>query len=152
MPSTEQQLQQISAVQRQDQDRRRQHEKTIQGLVERIHTARESIESDVAHLQQACLELRTLVRRNYDEASSSYLVFANAHLRLSGALLQGVRRTASMDRMLNKAQQEREEAQALEAEHQARQELRAHARHVESLQLPSEDAFAEVYGELTDHG
>lgn len=149
MPSTEQQAQrQVAAARAEEEARRQRREETIQALVDRIHKAREAIEQDVAHLQDACLELRTVVRRNYDEASSSYLVFANAHLRLAGALVQGVRRTASMDRMLNRAQEEREEARRREMEHRRAQEVRDHARHVQKLQLPTEDAFDEVYGEV----
>jgi len=124
----------------------------IDVLVEKIHRIRQGIDEQVAQLLEASSELRTVCRRNYDEASSSYLVFANSHLRLAGALSQGIRRTGSMDRFLQKAAHEREEAKLLEEklrqQREAREQARMQAEAVQQLQLPTEDDFDELYGEI----
>lgn len=138
----------VETARSREADVRRRHEEHVQALVERIHNTRQTLEASIAQLQDASLELRSVCRRNYDEASSSYLVFANSHLRLAGALTQGIRRTASMDRVLVNAAREREDAKLRQEEFQRQQEVRAHAKLVQKLQLPTEDDFEELYGEI----
>lgn len=106
------------------------------------------MDDGIAKLQEASLELRSVCRRNYDEASSSYLIFANSHIRLAGALSQGIRRTASMDRVLANAAREREDAKVREEEFRRQQQVRDHQKLVQKLQLPTEDAFDELFGEI----
>lgn len=140
----------VNAVLNREAEVRRRHEEHVQAIVERIHKARSTMEVSVKELQEASEELRSVCRRNYDEASSSYLVFANSHIRLAGALLQGVRRTASMDRVLTNAAQEREEAKAREEAYKRQQEVREHGKLVAKLQLPTDDAFEELFGEIVN--
>lgn len=119
-------------------------------MVERVKKAREEVEAAVAKLQQASSDLRNFARRNPEESATSYLVFANAHLRVTGAFTSGLRRTASIDRVLNRAQAA-EQAQRRRAEdEQRRLEARNHEREVRRLTLPTtdHDALAEVYGEM----
>lgn len=129
---------------------RQRHAAHVEALVERIHTARRDVDEGVARLQQSSEELRSLCRRNYDEASSSYLIFANSHLRLAGALSQGIRRTASMDRVLMNAAREREDAKAREEEFRRQQQVREHEKLVQKLQLPAPDDFDELFGEIVN--
>lgn len=130
---------------------RQRHAEHVDALVDRVKSLRSDIDRAVSQLVDASTELRAVCRRNYDEASASYLVFANSHLRLAGALAQGVRRTASMDRMLVNAAREREDAREREAAFQRQQEMRAHSKLVEQLQVPTDDDFQDVFGEiLTD--
>ena len=131
-------------------DSRQRHAEHVQALVERIHKIRSEVDGGIAQLQEAALELRSVCRRNYDEASASLLVFANSHIRLAGALGQGVRRTISMDRVLANAAQEREEAKRREAEFKRQQEVREHKKLVQNLQLPAPDDFDDLYGEIVN--
>ncbi len=136
-----------AAIQSREEEVRRRHEEHVGAIVERIQAARQNVDVAVAQLQEASMELRAVCRRNFDEASSSYLVFANSHLRLAGALNQGVKRAASMDRILTIAAREREDAKARQEEFRRQQEVRAHARLVQKLQLPTDDDLVELYGE-----
>lgn len=132
--------------------RRQQRERQASELVATIHKARGDIEAAVTRLQTAGLELRSLTRRNFDEDSSSMLVFTNAQLRLAGAMNQAIQRTASMDRVLVRAAKDREEARAREAEFTRRREALAkekeHQRMLAEMQTPTEDDFDDLYGEI----
>lgn len=131
-------------------DVRQRHAEHVDALVERTQLLRTDIENSVARLVEASTELRAVCRRNFDEASASYLVFANSHLRLASALTQGIRRTASMDRMLVNAAREREDAREREAAFQRQQEIRKHSKLVEQLQMPSDDDFNDLFGEIVN--
>ena len=142
----------IMGMRRREAESREARERESLAIVEKIKQARADVDAAVQKLQQTSMELKAYARRNPDESGSSLMVFANAHLRVCGACSQGVRRTASMDRVLNRAAQEQELARRREAEDEKRAEERAHRRKVKKLSLPvpDPDAFAEVYGELLD--
>lgn len=127
---------------------RRRHAQHVDALVVRVKALRSEIERMASQLTDASTELRAVCRRNFDEASSSYLVFANSHLRLAGALSQGVRRSATMDRMLVNAAREREDAREREAAFQRQQQIREHNKLVQQLQAPSADDFDDLFGEI----
>lgn len=129
---------------------RQRHVQHVEALVERIHKTRQELDERIAQLTEVATELRSVCRRNFDEASSSYLIYANSHLRLAGALSQGVRRTASMDRVLVNAAKEREDAKQREEVFRRQQEVRAHGKLVQKLQLPADDAFEELFGEIVN--
>lgn len=120
-------------------------------MVEQIKQAREDLEGDLEKLQALSLELRARCRRNLgEEVTGRYLTWVNAHLRITGALTNGLRRTASMDRVLNQAQADLEEARRRAQEEARRLEARDHQRHVNQLILPTTDDFDEVFGDLVD--
>jgi len=145
-------IEQFLALRRREGETRQQREKEDAAAIERVRDARQTIESALLGLQRTASELRDRARRNPDEVSANHLIYANAHLRLTGALANGIRRTASMERVLNSAEAKREDARRREEEDRLRRELRAHERHINSLTLPTSDVddFDEVYGDLTD--
>lgn len=116
-------------------------------MVAQVKKAREDIESSLNQLKELSLALRSRCRRNLgDETMAGYLVWANAHLRVTGALSNGLRRTSSMDRVLKISQADREETERRTQEEAHRLETRNHQRVVDKLMLPSTDDFDELYG------
>lgn len=138
-----------------DEEARRRRTAEMDAVVAEIRQLRQTADDLALQLVTKSEHLRKLARVNPDEGASHYLVFANAHLRVAGALGQGVRRTASIDRVLATAAEEREQAQQREAENEARREARERAREQEKalerhLTIPQEDAFDELYGEMLE--
>lgn len=129
---------------------RKQREDAAQDLVKRIQQAREDISTRVGQLYEMSTELRTISRRNLDEGSQSYVLFANAHMRLAGALSQGFRRTASADRVLKVGQAEREEASRREEADRQWREAREQQKVAEKLTLATDNDFDELYGDVVD--
>jgi len=138
----------VEAQRLREEELRQQRDKTAQATITQIQKIRGEIETSVARLHELSLELRTSARRTLDASSSSHIVYANAHLRVVGALTQGLRRTASMDRVLLIGQREQEDARRREEEARQDREVREHDRLVDQLSLPSEDDFEELYGEV----
>jgi hypothetical protein len=151
-PDPQPQGRRVPRVQEDPQKQRKQREEQTAALVETIKKARSDIESAVSRLQTATLELRSVTRRNFDESASSLLVFSNAHLRLCGAMTQAVHRTASMDRVLVRAEKDREEARVREQEYRRQREAQAqvkeHSKLIDQLKVPTEDDFDALYGEI----
>lgn len=132
-------------------ERKRAQTQEVDTLVEQIKKAREDLEADLGKLQELSMDLRARCRRNLgDEVTGRYLTWVNAHLRITGALSNGLRRTASMDRVLDRAQADLEEARRRAQEEARRLEARDHQRHVNKLILPTSDDFDEVFGDLVD--
>lgn len=131
---------------------RQRREQEDAAAIERVREARQTIETALMGLQRAATELRDRARRNPDEVSANHLIYASAHLRLTGALSNGIRRTAAMERVLNSAEARREDARRREEEDRLRRELRANERRINNLTLPVSDVddFDEVYGDLID--
>ena len=118
-------------------------------LVRRIQGVREELLTKVTELQELSTELRVKSRRFVaDDGSNSYIMFANAHLRLAGALNQGLRRTGSTDRVLKIGKEEREEARRREEADIARRESRERTKAVNDLIAFSDNSFDELYGEI----
>jgi hypothetical protein len=120
----------------------------LKELVEQIQAARRVTEESVAKLSELTQQLYSKARRSLFDGSSAYVLFANAHLRMAGALSQGMRRTASMDRVLNIAEAEREESRRRDIQEEERRLVREAQRKVRKLQLPTGDDFDEVYGDV----
>lgn len=130
-------------------DARQKREAEADTLVSEIQKAREDLISKAAHLADLSNNLRAKARRNSDEASSSYVTFANAHLRLAGMLAQGARRTGSADRTIRAGREERDEARHAEALSKSRQnEVSESRRRTTGLSLSSSEAFDELYSEI----
>jgi hypothetical protein len=141
-------LTQLVEIRQRAEETRRQREEVAEGLVRDIQAAREDLTSAIDRLYRLAVELRTLTRRSLDEGAQSYIMFANAHMRLAGALNQGVKRTGSTDRILKIGQTEREDARRREENLRQRAEVREHQKAIDKLVLTSDDAFDEIYGEI----
>ena len=116
-------------------------------MVAQVQKVREDIEANLDQLKDLSLALRCRCRRNLgDESMAGYLVWANAHLRVTGALSNGLRRTSSMDRVLKTSQADREENERRTQEEARRLETREHQRVVDQLMLPTTDDFEELFG------
>lgn len=148
LPIAKEQLLRIQAEQAKGEEQRKRREEISSAIIVRIHKARQDCEDAALRMHEAASELRDISRRNFDESSGAYINFASAHLRLAGAMVQGSKRTASMDRLLKNARREQEEARVREEDHRRQQEVRAHEKLVHNLGLPSDDAFDELYGEI----
>jgi hypothetical protein len=122
----------------------------VEALIGRIKEARQEVETALMRLTHLSDELRSRARRS-PENSSGLVVFANAHVRFAGAATQGMKRTASMDRMLERAKAEKEETQRREAQERAWAESRRVQKQVDRLVLPTDDAFDELYGEVVNN-
>lgn len=148
MPSlTPEQMQRVQDLRRSAAETRLKDEKESEELVQQIQSARKEVEDASLRLQELASTLRSKTRRN-PEGSNGYLLFANAHIRLAGALHQGTRRTASVDRVIRIAQVEQEEVRRREAHEEQARKVQDNRRQIAKLSLPSEDAFDELYGEV----
>lgn len=84
---------------------------------------REGLVATAEHLHAVYATLYTRVRRNPSEdAAPAYIAVANAGKRLSGMVLQGLRRAIHFDRVLVAAKQDLEIRARRERERQERQE------------------------------
>lgn len=119
----------------------------VETLIEQIKEARRDVESSLAKLTHLADEMRSRARRN-PESSSSLVVFANAHLRFAMAASQGMKRTSSMDRVIDRAKAEKEEIQRRDAQDRKWSASRKAQKQVERAILPTDDAFDELYGEV----
>lgn len=140
-------------IQQEEQLKRQQEaqDRELNTLVEGIKKAREDADEAISRLNTLSSELRVKARRASD---NGYMMFASAHMRLAGALGQGVKRTTSMDRFLSRSKQEREEEERRkELENrlkEAKAAKQAAKKKVDELIQPTEDAFEELYGGMTD--
>jgi chromosome segregation ATPase len=132
--------------------RGRQQEE-LEELTREVKEARGAVEEANQRLNRVATKLRQATRRGEsDDTTAQLMVFANAHIRLTGSLASGLRRASVVDRLLNNAEterRERQEAAEREAERQEREERRQQAKPQLSLPEP-EDAFDELYGEIVD--
>jgi len=127
----------------------RQQERGVGNLIAQIQGVRKDVEASVTRLQDLCQQLRVEVRQlSGDDGAHHYLVFTNAHLRLAGALSQGLRRTSSVDRLLTAAKAEQEETQRRDDRERQYRESRDRERALDRLQLPQDDDFEDLYGEV----
>lgn len=133
---------------------REQRRESAEDLVQKIQDTREEILAKVSHLHALSTELHGNSRRFMaDEGSGDYILFAVAHIRLAGALHQGLRRTASTDRILRARQNDQQEETRIREEADRRaKEFRETRKAVQKLTLTSDDAFDELYGDVVAGG
>lgn len=117
-------------------------------IIQQMQDLRQEIDGSIARLHELGTLLRTKAMRTRTEESPSQIVFANAHLRLAGALNQGLRRAASMDRVLIVARLEREEEERRREQEEQRAVQRKRQQQVAQLQNPTDSDFDDLYGEL----
>ena len=125
----------------------------IDHTVEQIREMRAEIDDRVGKLHELSTRLRTQAMRSGDESTSSLVNFANAHMRIAGAVSTGMRRTTAMDRVLQRAKDEqgqvreraeREETRRLQVARQHEQ-----AKQIAKLQTPMDDDLEQLFGEVT---
>jgi hypothetical protein len=152
MPSvtqhTPEQTRRNEAFKAREADARRQKTKEIEAVVAEIQKLRQDADGVALKLTERSEHLRKLARTSLDEGASNYLVFANAHLRLAGALAQGFRRTVPMDRLLQAAEDQRLDAERREMQAAERQLAREKAHETNRLTIPQDDDFDELYGDI----
>lgn len=112
---------------------------------------RKEIVASAERLTKVCETLYTMVRRNPSDDTSAFVSIANANKRFSGSVLQGAKRTESVDRILiasrRASQEEQERREQLEAR-KKRAALERLRREAES----SRSLFSSSYEELTIEG
>jgi hypothetical protein len=118
----------------------------LKALVSQIQEARKTADESARKLYEAASLLYEKARRNPIEGASAYVIFANAHLRMANALGQGLRRTASTDRVLKIARDEQEEERRRASVEEEHRKIREGQRRIQKLTLTSDNAFDEVYG------
>ena len=148
----EEEVRRVEAQRLREEELRQQRDKTAQATILQMQMIRGDIEAKVSKLHELSLELRTTARRTLDASSNGFILYANAHLRVVGALTQGIRRTASMDRVLVIGQRDQEDARRRDEEERQDREVREHGRMIDQLSLPTEDDFEELYGEVLSDG
>lgn len=125
-------------------------EEQIQALVVQMQASRKDIEQALVKLAELSQELRTKSRRG--ENAPSMAIYANEHLRYAGAASQGLKRATSSDRILDRAKSEAAQAKIWEERQKQAEASRAARRKVQEAAtlLPPDDAFDELYSEVTD--
>jgi hypothetical protein len=147
----EQQQRLAELAQRHADVSRQQVQKAAASMLQ-IQETRNELEKLANKLQEQSEALRVMSRRSSDDEAKTYVLFANAHLRYAGAVLQGLRRTASIDRSLKASVAERAETrkrEELETEkRESRTEARAYTKQLQQLQQPTANDMSELYGEI----
>jgi hypothetical protein len=137
----------IRTARLQEEERVERHEKEAKAIIDEMASVRESISTSVLKLVELSQRLRTHALRQRDDMTSGYLTYSNAYARICGALNQGLRRTASMGRVLDTAKANQEETRQREAIEEEQRKLRAQNREIEKLSLPTSDDFDLIYGD-----
>ena len=137
----------IRTAQQQELDLDQRHTAEAEELVRSLVEVREEIEQKLTQLLELSQRLRTHVLRRRTDLTGAYLACSNAHLRICGALSQGVRRTAGIVRTLDTSKLALEDQQRRERELAEKAKIRASQRHVEKLSLPESDDFDQVFGD-----
>jgi hypothetical protein len=137
----------IRTIRLQEEERVERHEKEAKGIISEMDVARKTIEQEVGKLADLSQRLRTHALRQRDDMTSGYLAYSNAYMRICGALNQGLRRTASMGKVLDTAKANQEESKLRETREEEGRRMRATNREIHKLSLPTSDDFDLVYGE-----
>jgi hypothetical protein len=149
MPEVAQQLSNglIRTIRLQEEERVERHEKEAKTIIAGMDEARKTIEQEILRLADLSQRLRTHALRQRDDMTSGYLAYSNAYMRICGALNQGLRRTASMGKVLDMAKANQEESKLREAREEEGRRMRAQNREIQKLSLPTNDDFDLVYGD-----
>jgi hypothetical protein len=127
---------------------------SVDELVAEANRLRVSLSETAEQLQGICDVLSTKVRRQGSgvlPSAYSYLNFANAGRRFAGAVVQGVRRTASFDRMLATAKADEAEAEAREAKKKEESDKREQRKQKEeAARRADEERRARLFGDGAD--
>jgi hypothetical protein len=130
----------------QEREQATHHEEQAKLIISQMEEARQTIEGSVLRLASLAQQLRTHALRRRDDLTTGYLSFSSAYTRICGALNSGLRRTASMSRILDQAKMAQEETERREQREASARQARAQAKEIERLSLPTSDDFDLVYG------
>jgi len=130
----------------QEKERATRHEEQARSIISEMETTREAIEASILKLVGLAQQLRTHALRNRDDLTTGYLSYSSAYTRICGALNSGLRRTASMNRVLDAAKAAQEETERREAREEEHRLARVRVKEIEKLSLPTNDDFDLVYG------
>lgn len=126
----------------QEEELDQRHEQEAQRILQSMEDLRTDIEQKVGQMADLSMKLRSHALRRRNDLTSGYLAYSNAYARICGALGQGLRRTASVGRVLEAAKASQEENRRWEERHESRGQ-----RAIEKLSLPTNDDFDQVYGD-----
>lgn len=83
-----------------------------------------------------------------DGEAARYRLYHTAQTRMIGALSHALKRAQGMDRLLESGREERQDRERRDREEKVKTEARAAVREVFNLQLPREDDFEQLFGEV----
>jgi hypothetical protein len=129
---------------------RRQRERDIETHVAAIKTARSDLETKLRELQQHCDRLQRAARLSGgEEDSARYRIYQAAQARMVGAMGHALKRAQATDRLLEVSVADQRVREQQEREETVRTHVKAAVRDVFNLQLPREDDFEQLFGEVT---
>jgi hypothetical protein len=134
-------------------DRVERQEREVEELIQKVREAKSEALEKLLTLGTCAEALRQHARRNSTDMSGALVMFATAHMRIAGAATQGIQRTGSIDRLIDRAKSDRIEEIRFEEERLVRENTR-NAREkarqqVDRLTFPVDnDAIDELYGEV----
>jgi hypothetical protein len=115
-------------------------------IVAEIGLLRESMSTTATRVLELSRMLYSQTRRTASGGTTAaYIAYANGWQRFSGALIQGLKRTGSIDRLLLRAQR----AEVERKEHEEAARVAAARKERKALRAPSEGLgdLIEIYGE-----
>lgn len=115
-------------------------------VLEEMHLLQQELEPKVQRLYDLSAVLSRSARRSSDDSAKAHLMYANACLRFSGMVLQGMKRNAVVDRALKRAQ----ERSSLDTKVTVLPKAKPVARALSYVGAPTNDDFAELFGEVTN--
>lgn len=132
----------------QEKERATRHEEQAKKIIHDMEQVRQEVSASVTRLASLAQQLRTHALRHQDDLTSGYLSYSSAFTRICGALNSGLRRTASMGRVLDAAKATQEETERWVVREEEARQARARTKEIERLSLPTSDDFELVYGDL----
>lgn len=131
---------------------RRQRERDVEAHVEAIRTARSDLEAKLLELQGHCDRLQRATRLASGDGGEEarYRLYHAAQTRLVGAMSHAIKRAQGTDRLLEASRAEQQERERREREDMTRAHVKAAVREVFNLQLPKDDDFEQLFGEVAD--
>jgi hypothetical protein len=144
-------LARIQALREQAEAARQRDDSRFGSQVAQLQSARQELEKALSNVVTLAETLKRDARRGgASEVSNLYLVFANGHLRMAGAVSQALRRTSSVDRLLVAARAEQEDRARRDREEENWRQERAANRRVQELMTADDDVFNDLFGEEFD--
>ena len=125
--------------------------KTLEEMLKEGREVQERIEKEADSLRRIGTEAYALARRSDGDMTSSHLMLSQAWIRFGGAVVQGVKRTQSVNRLvISREKHLLDRKEELEAEELKRNSAEARREKRARLESPSpsslEDDLAILYG------
>lgn len=130
---------------------RRQRERDVEAHVAAIKAARADLETKLVELQGHCdrLQRATRLARGEGTDDARYRLYHTVQTRMIGAMGHALKRASATDRVLDASREEQAAQARQEREVVLRANVNAAVREVFNLQLPKEDDFEQLFGEVT---